>query len=288
MRCALIQLSSTKEIDHNLQVCRDLAEEARQTGARWILFPENAPFLGRDRDKIPIAENLDGPMVGAYRQMARDLDAWITVGSFPEKSPDPQRTYNTQVQINPDGSIAAVYRKIHLFDVALNEAVNFMESHSVFPGREVATAEIEEEGRVHKVGLTICYDLRFPELYRALQKRGVQVLTVPSAFTLSTGHAHWHALIRARAIENQCYVLAPNQWGHHYGNRHSFGQSTIYDPWGRCVACASDRVGFVIAELDFDYLSEIRRAMPVLSHRCISELDGAIPVAVDEDRSSSD
>lgn len=273
MRVALVQMTSTRDIDENLGTCRRLAARAADTGAQWILFPENAPFLGRDDEKIDVAESLDGPMVETFADLARQFDAWITVGSFPETSPDPERTYNSQVMLSPDGEIAAVYRKIHLFDVSIDDKVDFRESDSVYPGEKVVDTQIStEDGTQHKVGLTICYDLRFPELYRALQTRGVDIITVPSAFTLSTGSAHWHALLRARAIENQAYVLAPNQWGHHFGKRRSFGQSAIYDPWGRCVACASDREGFVVADLDFEYVDEIRRSMPVLSHRRIERI----------------
>ena len=268
MRAALIQLTSTRDIAANLDTCRRLAAQAAQAGAQWFLFPENAPYLGRDREKAAVAQDLQGSMVAAFQEIASEHQAWITLGSFPEQSPDPDRTYNTQVQIGPDAEIAATYRKIHLFDVALDDEVNFCESDSVFPGENVVTTHVTDQaGDSHDVGLTICYDLRFPELYRALQARRVAAITVPSAFTLATGHAHWHALLRARAIENQAYVLAPNQWGHHFGNRRSFGQSTVYDPWGRCVACASDREGLVLADLDFSYVDEIRQAMPVFHHR---------------------
>ena len=267
MRIALIQLTSTRDIDENLATCRRLAEEAAGAGARWILFPENAPFLGKDEEKLPVAESVDGPMVGAFRELAVDLDAWITVGSFPERSPDPDRTFNTQVLLAPDGSTEATYRKIHLFDVSVDENVNFCESDSVHPGAQVVDTAVEIQDSTHSVGMTICYDLRFPSLYRALQARGVEAITVPSAFTLATGSVHWHPLLQARAIENQAYILAPNQWGHHFGRRRSYGHSAVYDPWGRRVACASDRQTFVLADLDFDYVSEIRRAMPVFSHR---------------------
>ncbi len=268
MRVALVQLTSRRDVDKNLDTCRRLAEEAAEAGAKWILFPENAPFLGRDADKIPIAESIDGPMVSAFAEMARQFNAWITLGSFPESSPDPKRTYNTQVLLGPDGSIVNHYRKIHLFDVQIDDDVNFCESDSVYPGEEVVdTVVTDPDGQDRCVGMTICYDLRFPEIYRALQTRGVDAITIPSAFTLSTGSVHWHALLKARAIENQAYILAPNQWGHHFGKRRSYGQSAIYDPWGRCVACASDRESIIVAELDFDYLAEIRRAMPVLAHR---------------------
>ncbi len=272
MRVALIQLRSTRDVDANLATCHRLAEQAAETGARWILFPENAPFLGKDEDKIPLAETIDGAQIDFFRQMARSFDAWITVGSFAEKSPDPDRTYNTQVHLSPQGDTAATYRKIHLFDVAVDEAVNFCESDSVYPGDEVVDTTVSTRNeQKHSVGLSICYDLRFPELYRNLQRKGVEAITVPSAFTLSTGQAHWHALLRARAIENQAYVLAPNQWGHHFGTRKSYGNSTIYDPWGQCIACASDRETFIVADLDFEYLHEIRRAMPVLSHRTLED-----------------
>lgn len=268
VRAALIQLNSSRDIQANLSTCRRLAEQAAQAGATWIVFPENASFLGKDQDKLAVAETLSGPQVTAFCDLANDLNAYITLGSFPEKSPDPRRTYNTQVHINPGGEVEAAYRKIHLFDITLDEATSFQESASVYPGDKVVhTTIIDSLGQPRPIGLTICYDLRFPELYRELQTREVQAITVPSAFTRETGRAHWHALLQARAIENQCYILAPNQWGHHYGSRYSFGQSAIYDPWGQRVACASDRVGFILADLDFAYIAEIRRAMPVLAHR---------------------
>ncbi len=268
MRAALVQLTSTRDIDDNLKRCSELAAQAMETDADWLLFPENAPFLGRDIEKLSVAESLDGEMVNHFRRMARELGVWITLGSFPEISPDPQRTYNTQVHLDPTGAIVDVYRKIHLFDVSIDDTVDFCESDSVHPGADVVSTRVGDDS--HPVGMTICYDLRFPELYRALQTKSVEAITVPSAFTRSTGNAHWHALLRARAIENQAYILAPNQWGHHFGNRYSYGQSAIYDPWGRCVGCASDGERFVVAELDFDYVCEIRRSMPVLSHRRVN------------------
>lgn len=272
MRVALIQLTSSRDIDDNLATCRRLAEAAAETGATWILFPENAPFLGRDEEKVAIAEDIDGEIIGSYAALARQLGVWITVGSFPETSPDAHRTGNTQIHLDPDGAVVDSYRKIHLFDVAVDDEVNFCESDSVYPGQEIVDTHIvDDRGDRRGVGMSICYDLRFPELYRVLQTRRVEAITAPSAFTLSTGSVHWHALLKARAIENQAYVLAPNQWGHHFGSRRSYGQSAIYDPWGRCLACASDREGFVVADLDFDYVAEIRRSMPVLKHRRVDE-----------------
>ncbi len=268
MRIALIQLSSARDIDKNLATCRRLAEGALEAGARWLLFPENAPFMGHDAEKLTIAEDLDGSIVAAFREIARQGGCWVSLGSFPEASTTPGHTSNTQLLIDPAGNTAALYRKIHLFDVEVEGKQIFRESDSVLPGSELTVAPIELDAQPSRnVGLSVCYDLRFPELYRALVKKGAHMLTVPSAFTLSTGRDHWHALLQARAIENQCFVLAPNQWGHHFDNRHSYGHSAVYDPWGRMIACASDRESFVLAELDFDYLDEVRAKMPCLGHR---------------------
>lgn len=268
MRIALLQLSSTKEIDENLLQIEALVKEALTTGATWILVPENAPFLGRDREKLPFAETLDGRQVTFFRDLARKHQIFLTLGSFAEISPDPNRTYNTQVHIDPQGEIKALYRKIHLFDVDVDESLSFKESASVYPGSDlVITSVTSPRGEEIKVGLTICYDLRFPGLYQKLRAAGAEILTVPSAFTLATGRAHWHALLKARAIENQAFLLAPNQWGHHYGTRHSFGQTAVYDPWGHALATAPDKIAMIVADLDFDYLREIRRTMPLFDHR---------------------
>lgn len=276
MRTALIQLTSTRDIQQNLATSQQLAHAALDAGARWLLFPENTPFMGPDHEKLAIAEPIDGPMVDFYRAIARDGQCWLTLGSFPEKIENDERTFNTSLLIDPQGNITAVYRKIHLFDVETEGNQIFRESDSVQPGKDVVVAPFtftprnSNEIQTRNVGLTVCYDLRFPELYRALVNQNAHVLTVPAAFTLATGRDHWHPLLQARAIENQCYVLAPNQWGHHYGNRHCYGHSVIYDPWGRQIACASDRETFIIADLDFDYLDQIRDKMPCLSHQRLS------------------
>lgn len=267
MRISLVQLCSTRDIDQNLATCSRLAEEAGADGADWILFPENAAFLGKDRDKLAIAEDLEGPIVEHFRGIARDTRSWVSVGSVPERSPDEGRTYNTQVLLEPDGSTAAVYRKIHLFDVEVEGGRSYRESHSVLGGEEVVCSSVSVAGEEHTIGMSVCYDLRFPELYRALVERGAVAMTVPSAFTLQTGRDHWHPLLQARAIENQAYMLAPNQWGNHFGTRSSYGHSVIYDPWGRMIACASDTECVVSARLDFDYLQDVRQRMPSLGHR---------------------
>ncbi len=267
MKVSLIQLCSTRDLDANLATCRRMAEQAADDGADWILYPENAPFLGKDADKLAVAEPLDGSIVEHFRAIARDTGCWVTVGSVPERSPDPARTYNTQIMLDPRGETAAVYRKIHLFDVEVEGGRSYRESGSVARGDAVVCADIEVDGHAHTVGLSVCYDLRFPELYRALATAGAEVLTVPSAFTLQTGRDHWHPLLQARAIENQAFVLAPDQWGHHFGKRSSYGHSAVYDPWGRMIACASDRECVVSVSLDFGYLQDVRQRMPCLSHR---------------------
>jgi predicted amidohydrolase len=270
VKISLIQLCSTRDLTRNLARCDQLAARAIDDGAEWILFPENAPFLGKDVDKLDVAEDLDGPIVEHYRQIARDGACWVTLGSFPERSPDANRTFNTQVLIRPDGQTAAVYRKIHLFDVDVEGGRSYRESDSVLGGERPVTATVSSSAaanREHLVGLTVCYDLRFPELYRRLVHRGATVLTVPSAFTLQTGRDHWHPLLQARAIENQAYVLAPNQWGNHFGQRSSYGHSAVYDPWGRRLACAPEKECAVTVDLDFTYLEDVRQRMPSLTHR---------------------
>lgn len=267
MKVALAQLNSARDVHNNIEVCQRLTEDAASRGVDWLLFPENAPFLGKDREKLDVAEPLDGPMVGAFREMARDAGLWLTLGSFPEVSPSPDHTYNTQVLLTPEGQTHSVYRKMHLFDVTVDQKRSYCESDTIKPGEELVCATIEAGEESAVVGQTICYDLRFPELYRTLVARGATVLTVPSAFTLQTGRDHWHALLRARAIENQAYVLAPDQWGDHFGTRASYGHTVVYDPWGQRLACAPDKVCLITAELDLDYLEDVRQRMPSLEHR---------------------
>lgn len=269
VRVALAQLTSTRDIESNLATCRKLADEAASDGARWIVFPENAPFLGADRDKIAIAEPLQGPLMQHYRDLAVKHDMYVTVAGFPEKAPSPDHTYNTLLTIAPDGSDHTVYRKMHLFDALVDGQTSYRESGSVMPGNDLVVSDMTFADITLRVGHSICYDLRFPELYRELRRRGAQVLLVPSAFTLQTGRDHWHALLRARAIENQCYVLAPDQYGTHFGQRVSYGHSSVYDPWGQLEACAPDRTCVVTADLDLSYLNMVRQRMPVEAHRRI-------------------
>ena len=268
IRVGLVQLNSNRDIERNLETCRRLAEEGVAAGAQWLLFPENAPFLGSDRDKIAIAEDLSGPLTQAFVDIATNYKVWVSVAGLPERcEKDPENTYNTQVLVNPEGAFAATYRKIHLFDAQVSDEIRYLESGSVEPGDQVVSTEMGFEDGELNVGLSICYDLRFPEMYRELRNRGVEAVTVPSAFTLQTGQAHWHALLKARAIENQVYILAPNQQGLHFGDRASFGNSSVYDPWGKLIVCAPDNECVVTADIDLGYLATVRERMPVQSHR---------------------
>ncbi len=271
VRIALAQMTSTRDIEKNLETCRRLAEEAAEDRVRWVIFPENAPFLGADKEKAAIAEELDGPLMEHFREMARQRKMFVTVAGFPEIAPTPGHTFNTLVTLNSKGKTVAVYRKMHLFDARVDEETSYRESDSCTPGEELVLSEMHFDDTTLKVGLSICYDLRFPELYRELRKQGANVLIVPSAFTLQTGRDHWHALLRARAIENQCYVLAPDQVGVHFGQRASFGHSCVYDPWGQLLACAPDRTCLVTADLDLDHLNMVRERMPVEAHRRIDQ-----------------
>jgi predicted amidohydrolase len=265
---AAVQLTSTSDEDANWHMAQRLVERAAGYGARFVGTPENTNFLGPHEEKVRRAEPLDperGKTCARFSKLAAKLGIHLLLGSFNETSDDPDRCFNTSVLFAPDGGIVAVYRKIHLFDVDHSEEVRFLESDTVVPGSEVVMAETE----LGRFGLTVCYDLRFPELYRRLRDRGAEILTVPSAFTLTTGRAHWYPLQRARAIETQCWVVSPAQHGRHDdgGLRESYGHAMIVDPWGQVVAAASDGPGLALAEIDTDRVHEVRRGMPVAEHR---------------------
>jgi predicted amidohydrolase len=261
---AVIQLNSTSDESSNLRVVEDLVAVAVDRGARFVATPENTNFLGPHREKVGRAQTLTGPVCDLFSALARRHGIYLLLGSFNERASVPVRCFNTSVLFDPGGEILAVYRKIHLFDVEMPN-VRFRESETVAPGGEVVVARTP----LANFGLSICYDLRFGELYRELRTRGAEVLTIPSAFTAATGKDHWETLVRARAIENQCYVLAPAQWGRHddRGLRESWGQAMIVDPWGRVLAACSDGTGFVLADVDLDRVRAVRSSMPVADHR---------------------
>lgn len=262
---AAVQLSCTSHRAHNEASLEKLLRRAASYGARFVATPENTNFLGPHDEKVRSAEPLSGPTVTRYRELARELDITLLIGSVNEAAPTPGKCYNTSVLIGPDGRILGAYRKIHLFDVDVSDAVRFLESDTCEAGDEVVVVDAP----VGRIGLSICYDLRFPELYRRLVDQGASILTVPSAFTLTTGKDHWQALLRARAIECQAWVVAPGQFGHHddKGLRESYGHSMIIDPWGHVVGMASDGQGLALAEIDIGHVNRTRRGMPLANHR---------------------
>ncbi|MBK8480298.1 MAG: carbon-nitrogen hydrolase family protein [Proteobacteria bacterium] len=269
LRVAVVQLCSGRDVDQNLQTVERLVAEAAARGAALVALPENFAFLGPSGELAAIAEALGagstpGPLMSALSALARRHRLHLLLGGLPTPSgEDAARVHNSAVLLDPTGVVAAVYHKLHLFDVAIAGGPNLRESAHVAPGREVVTAPLGGT----RIGLSICYDLRFPELYRALTEQGAEVLCIPAAFTEHTGKDHWLPLLRARAIENQAFVLAPAQFGHHGGERVSYGKSCIVDPWGAVIAQVSDGAGIAVSELDLSYLRRVRRQLPCLEHR---------------------
>ena len=260
---AVVQLRSTEDVEANVATAAALVERAAAAGARLVLVPENFAFLRIRPETAQPLIPLDHPIVDRMRDLAARLGIDLILGSIPEPSAVPGKVHNTAVYILRDGTVAAAYRKLHLFDIDIPGTVTLKESDRITPGQEAVVAE----GTFAPVGLSICYDLRFPELYRELAAQGARVLVVPAAFTLQTGKDHWLVLLRARAIENQTWVMAAGQEGHHGGSRHSYGKSVIIDPWGLPVAMASDGPGVALAVLDFALQDRIREGLPCASHR---------------------
>jgi predicted amidohydrolase len=268
---AVVQLTSTSDAEASCRAAEDLIRQAAARGATLVATPENTNYLGPHDEKVRRAEPVRdaggalGPTCARFAALARELGIHLLLGSFNEASGEPGRCYNTSVLFGPDGEVLATYRKVHLFDVCVPPDVVFQESATVVPGEAVVVAATP----LGQLGLSICYDLRFPELYRALVDRGAEILAVPAAFTATTGKDHWEPLLRARAIENQCWVLAPAQCGHHDdgGLRASHGHAMVIDPWGHVVARASDGPGIAVAEIDLGRLRRVRERLPALAHR---------------------
>jgi predicted amidohydrolase len=264
---AAVQMNSQADVAANLERAAGLVAQAAARGAKAVVLPENFALMGHDEeDKRAIAEDLDeasGPIASMLRAAAREHEVWLVAGGLPERSADRDRPYNTNLVVDPTGAFTARYRKIHLFDVVIADGTKYRESGSTMAGDAPVCADVVGV----RLGLSICYDLRFPELYRALSSAGAEALVVPAAFTLATGKDHWLALLRARAIESQSYVIAAAQWGKHPRGRMTFGKSCIIDPWGEIVAQASEGVGVVTAALDPAYLAHVRANLPSLQHR---------------------
>jgi predicted amidohydrolase len=262
MRAAAVQLNSTDDYDRNLEVAERLVRAAATDGAELIVLPEKWTVLGAGEALRGSAEPLDGPALNAAAGWARELGVFLVAGSVPELVPDQEKLANTSVMFGPDGVRLAIYRKLHMFDVDVGD-VSYRESEIEQGGDRIELADAGDT----RVGLTICYDLRFPELYRILALRGARVITVPSAFTERTGRDHWEPLIRARAIENQVFVVAAGQIGSAPPHYRSYGRSMVVDPWGVVLAKAPDTECFVSADLDFANQDDIRERLPSLRHR---------------------
>jgi predicted amidohydrolase len=260
---AAIQLNSTEDFDRNLATADRLVREAAARGAELVVMPEKWSVLGTSEHMTAGAQDLDGPAIAWARAVAREFGLELVAGSIVERVPGQAKTANTSVHIGPDGSLKATYRKIHMFDVEV-DGVSYAESADAEPGEEVVVSALDDGV---KVGLSICYDVRFPELYRMLAVRGAEIVTIPAAFTLATTRDHWEVLVRARAIENQCFVVAANQIGAYPPGHRSGGRSIIVDPWGLVLATAPDEETVAIAELDFGLLAQVRRKLPSLRNR---------------------
>jgi predicted amidohydrolase len=260
VRAGAVQLNSTDDTDRNLATADRLVRAAAAGGADFVVLPEKWTVLGTGEHLMAGAQPLDGPAIQWARSIASELGIDLVAGSIVEQVPGQAKTSNTSVHVAPDGEVRAVYRKLHMFDVEVDGTV-YAESEHEQPGREVVTSQLADGS---SLGMTICYDVRFPELYRSF---GAEVVSIPSAFTLATTRDHWEVLLRARAIENQCFVVAPNQIGEHPGGYRSGGRSMIVDPWGVVLACAPDSETAIVAELDRERLDEVRRRLPALTHR---------------------
>jgi len=261
---ACVQLNASSDVEKNLRSTEALVERAARAGAELVATPEATTFLGPHDRKVALAEPIDGPTNARLARLAARLGITLLVGSVAEAC-DERRAYNTSVLFGPKGERLATYRKLHLFDVDIDGGVRFLESDRTAAGTDVVVADTA----IGKLGLSICFDVRFPELYRALADRGAEILAVPSAFTLMTGKDHWHVLLRARAIETQCWLLAPAQWGAHddQGLRRSYGHSLIVDPWGVVVAECGDGEGICLAEIDREKVLSVRRQIPMAANR---------------------
>jgi len=263
MRIAAIQMTSGADRDTNLEAATRLIRKAAKAGAEFVGVPENFAWMGPETERDANAETLEGATLSRMAELAREFKVSLLAGSVLEQGAPGNRLYNTSVLFGPEGQRLGVYRKIHLFDVEVGDGQTYRESASVAPGTEVVVAD----SPLGKVGLSVCYDLRFPELYRKHAEAGAVLLTVPAAFTLMTGKDHWEVLLRARAIENQAYVMAPAQQGKHPKDRMTWGHAMVIDPWGLVIARASEGEGFAMAEFDAAYLAKVRKGLPALQHR---------------------
>jgi predicted amidohydrolase len=263
---AAVQMLASSDKAANLHEADRWVRAAAAQGARLVVLPEVFIWRGQKSDEKKFAEPIPGPTSQELALLARELGIYLLAGSILEVIPNSKKVYNTSLLFGPKGELLASYRKIHLFDVDLAQGVSLRESATRAFGSSIVVAETE----LCRMGLTVCYDLRFPELYRGLVTEGAQVIFVPSAFTAYTGRAHWEPLLRARAIENQVYIIAPGQFGKSAQSFETYGHSMIVDPWGKILGELADGPGVVVAEIDLDYLARVRAELPALTHRRLS------------------
>jgi len=260
-KIAIAQMTSTDEMEDNYLACKTLAKKASELGACLLCLPENFAFMGKkEGDSANLGDEVLGRLVKRYRELAKNEGIWLSLGGIPEKSSKPGFVYNSHLIIDCNGEIRAKYRKINLFTVEVDRA--YSESDYTLAGKSLVTCD----SPIGTLGLSICYDLRFAELYGTLRNLNAQVLLVPAAFTFLTGQAHWKILCQARAIENQCYVIAAAQGGKHNETRTTFGHGMVIDPWGVIIAETNESENLAFATLDFKYLERIRIKMPLMRH----------------------
>ncbi|RZF34534.1 hypothetical protein LSTR_LSTR013248 [Laodelphax striatellus] len=276
-RVAVCQFTAKNDKEQNFMVCKHLIERASEDGAKMVFLPEACDYIGESKEEIVnLSEPLDGPLICRYRELAKAQKVWLSLGGIHEKANN-GKVHNSHVLINEMGELVAVYRKLHLFDVEIPEKqVCIKESDFVEKGREIVRPVPTPAG---KLGLAICYDMRFAELSVALRRLGAEVLTYPSAFTFATGAVHWEVLLRSRAIENQCYVIAAAQYGSHNKKRTSWGHAMVIDPSGNVVAQCSEGTGFVMANIDLSLIEDIRKSMPVDKQKRLDIYPELLPLA---------
>ncbi|MDR2527692.1 MAG: carbon-nitrogen hydrolase family protein [Synergistaceae bacterium] len=260
----VIQINSTDDKKHNLEKLGSFIDEAVKRGARMCATSETVAYVGKPEDEVREQEPIPGPTSEFFAQKARQHKIWLHCGSYLEANPqEPARPFNTNIVINPKGDVVARYRKIHMYDVEIQNGPSFKESATRCPGSEIVVFD-SDFGRM---GLSICYDMRFPELYRLLTLKGAKVLFVPALYMLYTGKDHWETVLRTRAIENQCYVVAPDQIGVKTNGAHAYGRSLVIDPWGNVVAKASDKECVLVTEIDMGLVDAVREQLPSLKNR---------------------
>lgn len=259
------QMTCTADKEKNFQICQSLVQRAKHKGAVMVFLPEAVDYIGETKQQsIEMAEDMNGTTISKYKELARNSGVWLSIGGFHQKTDSENHVWNTHVVIDDKGGIKSSYDKTHLFDLDIPGKIRLCESDYTVPGSRIVPPVNTPAG---KVGLSICYDLRFPEMSTALAKQGADILTYPSAFTVPTGLAHWEVLLRSRAIETQCYVVAAAQTGKHNEKRQSYGHAMIIDPWGAVIAQCREGTDVAVAEIDLKYLNSVRTSMPVSNHR---------------------